>query len=92
MPDILAIAIYFIIGIAIGCFYYFVLKKYTLGEFWGASIIGIIGAVLGGKLLGRLIEWIDKIGKLNSGGAIIGSLLLVWIFVLVSPGHHKDRK
>ncbi len=92
MKQIISIAIYFAIGIGVGCFFYFVLKRYTLGEVWGASIVGIIGAVLGGHIIDKILEALKSVQNVNIGAAILGAALLVWVFVLVSPGRHKDRR
>jgi len=90
--NIISLVIYFVIGIGIGAFFFYVLKKHVLGEIWGASIVGIIGSILGGYLIGTVFEWLKKIGYLDAGAAILGALILVWLYALVSPGHHKDRK
>ncbi len=92
MQHVISIAIYLVIGVAIGAFFYYILKKHTLGEIWGASIVGVIGAVLGGKLLDKLLTWLANIGYVNIGAALIGAIILVWLFILVSPGTHKDKR
>jgi uncharacterized membrane protein YeaQ/YmgE (transglycosylase-associated protein family) len=91
MQHIISTLIYFAIGIGIGAFYYYVLKKHTLGEIWGAAIVGIIGAVLGGHLLDKLLKYLQNVGNVNIGSAIIGSIILISLFVSVSPGSHKDK-
>lgn len=92
MQHIISTLIYFVIGIGVGAFFYYVLKRHSLGEIWGAAIVGIIGAVLGGHLLDKLLKLLDGIGNVNIGAALIGSVILVWLFIMVSPGVHKDKK
>ncbi len=90
MQHVISISIYLAIGIGIGVFYYYVLKRNVLGEIFGACIVGFIGAVLGGKILDKVFEYLRNVGNVNIGTAIIGAIILVWLYVLVSPSSHKD--
>jgi uncharacterized membrane protein YeaQ/YmgE (transglycosylase-associated protein family) len=92
MQHVISTAIYIIIGAGIGAFFYYVLKKHALGEIWGAAIVGTIGAVLGGKLFDKIYDLLKNIGNVNIGTSLIGAIILVWLFILVSPGTHKDKR
>lgn len=93
-------------GCLVGWFIYQVLKKHTLGELWGAIIVGVIGAFIGHYLLAGPIKVVgdfiaDYVIKkflvncfeteINLLAILTGAFLLVWVLSKVSPGTHKSR-
>jgi len=88
-----SIKMFLILGTAgglTGWFVYSILKKHTLGNLWGAIIVGIIGAYIGHFSLKPLMEWItDLFDQVNVIYAIVGAFSVVWILTKVSPGKHK---
>ena len=73
---------YITIGLAAAIFCHFVLRRRVLGEFWGALIVGLIGAVLGGLLdqvFWRLIERLAHFNTVNLFAAGFCALALIWV-------------
>ena len=73
---------YITIGLAAAIFCHFVLRRRVLGEFWGALIVGLIGAVLGGLLdqvFARLIERLAHFNTVNLFAAGFCALALIWV-------------
>jgi uncharacterized membrane protein YeaQ/YmgE (transglycosylase-associated protein family) len=82
--------IYFLIGFAIALYYVFILRKRMLGRFWGALLVSVVGAFLGGIVEYFFSDTIAKLSNLmnavNIFPAIIMALLLLWIFSKVNRG------
>ena len=80
--------IYFLIGFALALYYVFILRKKLLGRFWGALLVSVIGAFLGGIVEYFFSDIISKLSNLmnavNIFPPIIASLLLLWVFSKVS--------
>ena len=76
--------IYFLIGFALALYFVFVLKKKMLGKFWGALLVSIVGAFLGGLIEFFFAEIIARLSNLmnaiNIFPPIFASLFLLWIF------------
>lgn len=78
---------YCTIGFASAFFVYFVLRKTTLGNFWGALAVGFVGSFLGGILnyvFGDVIERLSDFNSVNVFAALFVSLVLVWLLHRVS--------
>ncbi len=88
-------AIYLIIGIITAVFFYFLLNKQFLGDIYGGITIGIIGAILGGYLLNEPVhisyKFIKENFHVNLFSTLIGSIVFVWVFNLVSPVGTRKR-
>lgn len=70
------------IGLAAAIFCHFVLRRRVPGEFWGALIVGLIGAVLGGLLdqaLAGLIARLAHFNTVNVFAAAFCAFLLIWL-------------
>ena len=81
-----------VLGSVAGWFIYSVLKKHTIGEFWGAIITGIIGAYIGHYVFPIVFNPIKKLlGEVDIIPPILGAFFLVWILSKVSPGTHKSK-
>lgn len=68
--------------------YAYVFQRQFSGNFWGAAIVGILGAFLGGTidfLLDDLIRWLSSInGVLNIFPPIIAAALILSFFASLS--------
>jgi hypothetical protein len=80
--------IYFLIGFALALYYVFVLRKPLLGKFWGALVVSVVGAFLGGIVEYFFSDIIAKLSNIlnavNIFPPIVASLLLLWIFSKVN--------
>ena len=80
--------IYFLIGFALALFFVFILKKNVLGKFWGALLVSVIGAFLGGIIEYFFSDIIAKLSNLlnsvNIFPPIFTALFLLWIFSKVN--------
>ncbi len=80
--------IYFLIGFSLALYFVFILKKPLLGNFWGALVVSVVGAFLGGIVEFFFSDIIAKMSNLlnavNIFPPIITSLLLLWIFSKVN--------
>ena len=69
------------VGLAAAIFCHFVLRRRVLGSFWGALVVGLIGAVLGGMLDQVLAHVIDKLAHFNSVNLFAAgfcAIALIW--------------
>ena len=63
-------------------FMHYVCRRSIPGKFWGALIVGLIGAVLGGiadQLLSGLFERLANVNTVNLFTAVGVSLLCIWL-------------
>ncbi|MEJ2663434.1 MAG: hypothetical protein P8107_05210 [Spirochaetia bacterium] len=81
---------YIIVGLAAAIYYFFILKKYLIGKFWGALIVGLVGAFLGGVInhfFGTYLDALSHYNDVNLFAALAVAFALLWIFSKVSS--HK---
>jgi uncharacterized membrane protein YeaQ/YmgE (transglycosylase-associated protein family) len=81
---------YVIVGLAAAMYFYFILKKYLIGRFWGALVVGFVGSFLGGVInhfFGKYLEELSHYNDVNLFAALATALVLLWIFSKVSS--HK---
>jgi len=82
--------IYFIIGFAVALFFFFILRKPLFGKFWGTLVIALVGSYLGGIIEYFFADIIEKIANFNNSvnlfTPIISSIIIIWLFSLVSDG------
>ena len=80
--------IYFLIGFALALYYFFILRKQLLGGFWGALLVAVVGAFLGGIVEYFFSDIIAKLSNIlnavNIFPPVITALLLLWIFSKVN--------
>ena len=72
---------YITVGLAAAIFCHFVLRRRVLGDFWGALIVGLIGAVLGGMLDQVLVHVIERLAHVNSVNLFAAgfcAIALIW--------------
>ena len=70
------------IGLAAAIFCHFVLRRRVPGDFWGALIVGLVGAALGGLLdqaFGGLIKRLANFNTVNVFAAAFCAFLLIWL-------------
>lgn len=73
---------YVVIGFACAIFFALILKMPMLGRFWGALIVGVIGAFLGGlidQVFADVIVFLTDFNSVNVIAAFIASMLMIWI-------------
>lgn len=80
--------IYFIIGFIVALIYFFVFKKKSIGRFWGALIVALVGSFLGGIIEYIAQPVIDYLSNLNNAvnvfPPLITAIVLMWLFSKVS--------
>lgn len=94
---------YVLTGLVAAWFYYHYMRRDLLGGFWGAVVIGVIGAVMVHSVLSlfnnwfaRLLNWLMKpeLGgfhvRVNMLAAMAGAFLFV--FILNRINHDKERR
>ncbi len=86
--------IYFIIGFSSAIISYYVFRHDVIGRFIGALIVGLIGSFLGGAvehLFHDAIVFLTNInGSINIFPPLIGSGILLWIFVKAGDRYNRD--
>ncbi len=78
---------YIVIGFAITLWFYYVLRRPFLGRFWGALVLGLIGAFLGGVVdfyFDDLIHRLANLNNVNIFPPLITSFILMWVFSAVT--------
>ncbi|MBN1799033.1 MAG: GlsB/YeaQ/YmgE family stress response membrane protein [Spirochaetales bacterium] len=81
---------YVIVGLAAAIYFYFILKKYLIGKFWGALVVGFVGSFLGGVInhfFGTYLAELSRYNDVNIFASLIAALILLWVFSKVSS--HK---
>jgi uncharacterized membrane protein YeaQ/YmgE (transglycosylase-associated protein family) len=82
IPFLIVLLTYLSIGFGFGILFQFILRKPFIGGFWGYTVLGVLGAALGGladlflkdywKLLTNLFGQINLIPPLLGGLILIG--------------------
>ena len=72
------------VAVAMGCaiLVFYVARRRTPGRFWGALIVGLIGAVLGGiadQFLAGVFERLTDVNTVNLFTAAGAALLCLWL-------------
>ncbi len=72
------------VAVALGCaiLMFYAVRRETPGRFWGALVVGLIGAVLGGiadQLLAGVFERLTDVNTVNLYAAAGASLLCIWL-------------
>lgn len=79
---------YLVVGFGVAMFFYFVLRKSFLGNFWGALIIGLVGSFAGGLVDYLFSDIIERLANLSNSvnvfPPIITAFILVWLFSLIT--------
>lgn len=76
--------IYLLIAFIFSFIAFFILKSDFLGKFWGAAVIGLVGAFIGGIvgfIFDDVIEALTQInGSINIFPPICGTIIILWLF------------
>jgi|YNPMSStandDraft_2_1061718.scaffolds.fasta_scaffold01085_10 uncharacterized membrane protein YeaQ/YmgE (transglycosylase-associated protein family) len=81
VTKLLAIGIQIFIGFVVAFLYVKVMKKRFLGMLWGATVVGVIGSVLGGFFLNDIFQWmVNNITTVNYVATFTGAWFLIWGF------------
>lgn len=84
---------YLVIGMVIALIYVYVFRRRFAGKYWGAAVVAIAGAFLGGLtdyLFSDLIETLSSVnGVLNVFPPIIAAAVILSAFASLSE--RKDR-
>lgn len=72
------------VAVALGCaiLTFYVARREMPGRFWGALVVGLVGAVLGGiadQLLAGVFERLTDVNTVNLYAAACASLLCIWL-------------
>ena len=72
------------VAVALGCaiLMFYVVRREMPGRFWGALVVGLVGAVLGGiadQLLAGVFERLTDVNTVNLYAAGGASLLCIWL-------------
>ncbi len=78
------------VAVALGCaiLVFYVARRQIPGRFWGALIVGLVGAVLGGisdQLLAGVFERLTDVNTVNLYAAAGASLLCIWLLSSAKP-------
>ena len=85
---------YAVIGFGAALLFYFGLKKRYLGNFWGALIVGLIGAFAGGVFASVFDDLIHRLSNINDSVNIFPPLIAATLFLVFfgSIGSSGNRK
>ncbi|MFP4067809.1 MAG: hypothetical protein ACOCWU_02620 [Spirochaetota bacterium] len=79
---------YLVVGFGVALFFYYLLGKSFLGNFWGALLVGLVGAFAGGLVDYFFSDLIDTLANLNNSvnifPPIATAIIMVWLFSLLS--------
>ena len=92
IPNIIVDTIvYLIVGAGLGWFFYYWLRKDLIGKFMGASLVGLLGCILGSFLLSDILKWLLSfhISNVNILASIIGGYTLLHLCNLFN--HDRER-
>ncbi|MFP4429805.1 MAG: hypothetical protein ACLFPV_00980 [Spirochaetaceae bacterium] len=73
---------YAVIGFGAALLFYFGLKKQYLGKFWGALIVGLIGAFAGGVFALVFEDLIERLANLNDSVNIFPPIIVSTLFLV----------
>ncbi len=95
---ILAIIIYLGLGAIVSWIYYYVKKRDLFGGFIGGLVVGVIGALIGGFILDRLLLDIAirvlRFLAIDAGVNIITGLIGAYaaVYIMNRLNHDRERK
>ncbi len=95
---LIAIGIYIGLGALVSWIYYYLKKRDLFGGYIGGLVVGVIGALIGGFILDRLLlditikvlEFLVYETGVNIIAGFIGAIVAVYIMNRL--GHNKERK
>ena len=98
LSKLFAIAIYIFLGVIVSWIYYNIKRRDLFGGYIGGLAVGVIGALIGGFILDRLLlditikalEFLVYDTGVNIIAGFIGGYIAVYIMNRL--GHDKERK
>ncbi|MCX7821249.1 MAG: CPP1-like family protein [Brevinematales bacterium] len=80
MMKLVSISIQVLVGVVAAFYFIKIIKKPVFGNLWGAIVVGIIGSVLGGFFLNKIIDVMVNNGlTVNFVACFIGSFFFIWL-------------
>ncbi len=81
VPQPIPILIQMLVGAIAGFYYVRIIKRPVFGNLWGAIIVGVIGSVLGGFFLDKIMPYlINNPLSVDFVACFLGSFFIIWIF------------
>jgi len=86
--------LYIVIGFSAALIYSLILRKQTIGGFWGALGVSIVGAFLGAVFdyfFKDVIYFLSHINEtVNIFPPVISSFIFLWVFVTISRSGNRE--
>ncbi len=83
IPFLIVLLTYLSLGFGFGILFHVFLRRPFIGGFWGYTILGVLGAAMGGLadlLLKDYWKYLTNLfGQINIIPPLIGALLLIWV-------------
>lgn len=83
IPFLIVFLVYLSIGFGLGILFHYFLRRPFLGGFWGYTVVGVLGAAIGGLadhlLKGHWKLLTNLFGQINIIPPFLGSLILIWM-------------
>jgi uncharacterized membrane protein YeaQ/YmgE (transglycosylase-associated protein family) len=83
IPFLIVFLTYLSIGFGFGILFQFILRRPFIGGFWGYTVLGILGAALGGLvdlLMKNYWKYLTHLfGQINIIPPLFGALVLIWM-------------
>lgn len=98
LMKLLAIVLYIGLGALVSWIFYYLKRRDLLGGYIGGLVVGVIGALVGGFILDRLLLDITirvlRFLVYDTGVNLIAGFIGAWLalFVMNRLNHNKERK
>lgn len=83
IPFLIVLLTYLAIGFGLGILFHVIIRRPFIGGFWGYTVVGVLGAALGGLVdlfLKDFWKYLTNLfGLINIIPPLIGALVLIWI-------------
>jgi len=80
LVKLISISIQMLVGVLAGIYFVRFIKKPVFGHIWGAVVVGIIGSVLGGFFLDRIVEiMVNNNLTVNFVACLVGAFFFIWL-------------
>ncbi len=79
---------YAFVGLLGAVYFFYVLKKPLLGNFWGALLVGLLGSFLGGlinEIFSDVIRFLTDFNSVNVFASLFAAFFLLWVFSKATP-------
>ncbi len=80
MSKLISISIQIIVGLVSAFYFIKIIKKPVFGGMWGAIVVGVIGSVLGGFFLNKVIDFmVNNMFTVNFVACFVGAFFFIWL-------------